>query len=71
MADNAIPCPSCGYDLRGVAAMGEFYRCPECGWLTNLASLTRVRIHRRMMIRIVLVAGALLLAALLLMYLLR
>jgi hypothetical protein len=49
MADDdrrQVPCPSCGYDLRGVPAVGDFYRCPECGGLTTLAQMTETRQRR-------------------------
>lgn len=34
-----IPCPSCGYDLRGVAVV----RCPECGSEFTEEDVARVR----------------------------
>jgi len=71
MGNDTIPCPSCGYDLRGVPATGEFYRCPECGRLTNLASLARIRLNKRMVLRSVVIFGAILLLMLLVVALVR
>src|SRR4051812_46128223 len=34
-ADDALYCPACGYDLRGIASD----RCPECGATIHRASL--------------------------------
>jgi len=57
--DEHVPCPSCNYDLRGVPAVGDFYRCPECGGLTTLGQLTDAR-HRRNRARGRIVVGVLL-----------
>jgi DNA-directed RNA polymerase subunit RPC12/RpoP len=32
LADRSVPCPRCGYDLRGSAGAN----CPECGWKLRL-----------------------------------
>ena len=42
-AGNPIPCPSCGYDLRGNA----FGRCPECGKVITLSALRHAKAKRK------------------------
>ncbi|NBC10209.1 MAG: hypothetical protein GVY24_00555 [Planctomycetes bacterium] len=41
LRDHDVPCPGCGYNLRGLSAA----RCPECGREVTFPSLTSPRVR--------------------------